>query len=91
MPRLEHLENLNPQRTYAINATLKYLHQGENYMTGVLEQENAQSKFCIKNKEVQMREGYDYNFDRCFCGNNGWLYPRNPENSIHKNSQSMTQ
>lgn len=58
-------------------------------MTGILEQDNHQSKFCIRNKEVNMDQGYGYAFDRCFNSNNGWLYVRDPKNSIHQKEQSI--
>ena len=89
MPRLEHLENLNQNKTYQVNATIKYLHRGENSMTGILEQENAQSKFCIRNTEFPINEGYEYNFEKCFYSSNGWLYPRNPNTLIHQNCQQI--
>ena len=89
MPRLQSLENLNQNRTYAVNATLKYMNRGENGITGILEQEGTQTKFCVKNKDINMDPGSEYLFGRCFYGNNGWLYVRDPVNTIHQNEDKV--
>lgn len=31
-----------------------------------------------------MNQGYNYAFDKCFNSNNGWLYVRDPKNSVHQ-------
>ncbi len=89
MPRLQHLEELNQNRTYAINATVKYMNRGERGITGILEQEGTQTKFCVKNKDINMDQGSEYLLDRCFYGNNGWLYVRDPVNTIHQSQDKV--
>jgi hypothetical protein len=33
--------------------------------------------------------GSEYTFDRCFYGNNGWLYIRDPVNTIHQSEEKI--
>lgn len=56
MPRTEHLANLNPNRVYALDAQVRYIHHTPNMTTAVIEDDNVQSKIKIPNSLNNIRE-----------------------------------
>lgn len=49
MPRTEHLNNINTNRIYALDAQLLYKHSTPRMTTAIIEQDNVQSKIKIPN------------------------------------------
>lgn len=86
MPRTEQLSNVNPNRIYALNAQVKYIHHGPNMSTAIIEDDNVQSKIKIPNSLNNIREeiedGMKYHFGYCYISPNGWIKARNPDSTI---------
>ncbi len=78
MPRRQELSSIIPNRFYEIDATLKYQHVGPNIITGIIEQNNVQTKICIPKDGIELEEGKQYTFGKCFNSKNGWLYAKKP-------------
>lgn len=50
MPRTQHLNNINPNRIYALDAQLLYMHSTPRMTTAIIEQDNTQSKIKIPHR-----------------------------------------
>lgn len=57
MPRTVHLGDINPNRIYAIDAQLLYMHETPRMTTAIIEQENVQSRIKIPRRMMMMEEG----------------------------------
>lgn len=73
MPRKETLAAITPNRYYHLEATLKYIHQTENLITAIIEQDNIQRKIKFPKMMAELQEGAQYSFEKCFYSNNGWI------------------
>lgn len=82
MPKRQPLSNIAPNRYYEIDATLKYKHEGPNTITGIIEQGQVQTKISIPKDGVELEEGKQYIFTKCFNSRNGWLYAKSPSSTI---------
>jgi sensor c-di-GMP phosphodiesterase-like protein len=82
MPRRESLAAITPNRFYEIDATLKYQHVGPNSITGIIEENNHQTKIMIPKDGIELEEGKNYIFKKCFNSRNGWLYAKNPSETV---------
>lgn len=73
MPRRESLAAIVPNRYYDLQATVKYLHQTEKGTTAIIEQDEVQKTIMIPPRTVNLEEGAEYRFPKCFCSRNGWI------------------
>jgi hypothetical protein len=87
MPRTEHLANIHPNRIYALNAQVRYVHHTPTTTTAIIEDEGVQSKITIPKSSNNIREeieaGINYHFGFCYISPSGWIKARNPDASIH--------
>ena len=73
MPRKETLAAITPNRYYTLEAKLKYVHETEGCTTAIIEQENTQRKIKFPQVGMELQEGAQYAFEKCFYSRNGWL------------------
>ena len=59
-------------------------------ITGIIEQNNVQTKICIPKDGIELEEGKQYTFGKCFNSRNGWLYAKKPsETVVEKDASSV--
>lgn len=73
MPRKESLSAVLPNRYYDLQATVKYLHHTEKGTTAVIEENEVQKKIMLPPRSIELEEGSQYRFSKCFCTRNGWI------------------
>ena len=73
MPRKESLSAILPNRYYDLQATVKYLHHTEKGTTAVIEENEVQKKIMVPPRSIELEEGSQYRFPKCFCTRNGWI------------------
>ena len=82
MPRTEHLNNITPNRIYALDAQVLYKHNTGRTTTAIVRQENSQAKMkiptALMNQGDDIQEGANYHFGFCYIGKNGWISVRHP-------------
>lgn len=86
MPRTEHLSNIQPNKIYALDATVLFKHNTGRTTTAIIQQENSQAKIkipsALSHNEETIQEGSNYHFGFCYIGKKGWISVRHPETSI---------
>jgi len=51
-------------------------------ITGIIESGNVQTKISIPKDGIELEEGKKYTFGNCFNSRNGWLYAKNPSETV---------
>ena len=60
-------------------------------ITGIIEQNNVQTKICIPKDGIELKEGKQYTFGKCFNSRNGWLYAKKPSETVVEKDSSPLQ